>query len=97
MFIQDLKSLTQAYYLKQYSGHVRVGVEQGSITSIIESSNIRESKPEIVDLDNICDDEYNFYGNIELDFIDGAVSKIDWTRTYKGRQIQEKLKGCKSV
>lgn len=92
----EIVTVIKSYKNKKFSGHVKIGIELGSIVSI-GSTNvynplafIDDEKEEVFnELKKIS--RPNYYGCIELSFNEGELNEFSWYKNLKGKDLKEEL------
>lgn len=97
----SIKSEIKNLEKKLFSGHIKFGIEKGSVVSEVLSSNIIYSSDFDFNFNSnlleIADD--NFYGTVEFDLNFGSVINMHWSRTFNGEDLKKRLSEnkCKNV
>lgn len=97
----SIKTEIKNFEKQFFSGHIKFGIEKGSIVSEVVSSNIIYGSDSgfnfRANLLEISDD--NFYGTVEFDLNFGSVMNMHWSRTFNGEDLKKRLSEnkCKNV
>ena len=93
MLIAEINAVVEKYQDKNFTGHIKFGIEKSKIVSITELSVCE--KTELVNanwdkqLFEICSDLC--YGSIEFDLILGKVERLNYCKSFNGEILKQKL------
>lgn len=93
MLFADINAEVESYRAKNFTGHLKFGIEKSQIVSITENSRLEKSDNNNANFEKqlleICND--NFYGSIEFDIVLGDVERFNYCKSYNGQNLKEKM------
>lgn len=93
MLIAEINAVVGKYQSKNFTGHLKFGIEKSTIVSITELSKCEKSDLINADfekqLTEICNDL--IYGSIEFDFVLGKVERLNYCKSFNGEILKKKL------
>lgn len=100
MLITDLNFLINHMQNQKFSGHVRIGIEKGSVSSMNKETYHVHGHNNDYDYDEISEliNHVN-YGKVDLDFSDGRIYDYKVTETYQSEDLTKlvEAKKCRCV
>ena len=93
MLIAEINAVVEKYQNKNFTGHLKFGIEKSTIVSITELSKCEKS--ELLNADfakqlvEICTDLV--YGSIEFDLVFGKVERLNYCKSFNGEILKKKL------
>ena len=87
-----------------FSGHVKFGIEHGSITSMsitsrVDTTAYANSGNWKNELDKLFPEEKDFYGSLDFNFNFGKMLSAIYSTSFQGEQLNNRLRTnqCRSV
>lgn len=93
----ELKKLEECHF----TGHVRFGVEHGSIMTINLTNKFDMTVTQLVgwqeEILRQCESENLFFGAVEFNVNFGRVTSVIYYVTISGESLQKRIQKCKNV
>lgn len=93
MLIAQIDAVIKTYQEKNFTGHLKFGIEKSNIVSITELSKCEKSELNNADfkkqLFEICNDLS--YGSIEFDLVFGKVERLNYCKSFNGEMLKKKI------
>lgn len=93
MLIAEINAIVEKYQVRNFTGHLKFGIEKSQIVSITELSKCEKSDLLNADfakqLTEICNDL--IYGSIEFDLFLGKVERLNYCKSFNGEILKKKL------
>lgn len=108
---KDVQTELDHFKNQFFTGHVKFGMEHGTITSMTITSKVELNAISKItnDLDaeivKMFPDENDFYGNLDFNFDFGKIISNSYSTNFQGEQLRERIrkhqgrevKQCKNV
>jgi len=102
---EELQTELKVFTKEKFTGHVKFGIEHGSITSMVintrpENEINRLKKTFDEQLQDICSESQdNFYGTLDYNFEFGKITGFNWCMNLKGEELKARLRKnqCRTV
>lgn len=87
-----------------FTGHVKIGIEHGSITSMsitskIDTTTYANSNNWQIEVKKLFPEESDFYGSLDFNFNYGKMLSALYSTSFQGEQLKSRLRTnqCRSV
>ena len=96
MLLSDINSEIEKFREKNFTGHIKFGIEKSAIVSMTINSRLEKSDLENTNFERqlyeLCSNN-NFYGSIEFDLILGKVERLNYSINISGQSLKDRIGG----